>query len=215
MIPLYDNNPTRRFPIITVLLIAANVAVFLYIAFSAAPFQQFIVRYGAVPAFIVQSGAPAHGPLPPGATIFTAMFMHAGFFHLAGNMLFLWIFGNNVEDIQGRGSFLLFYLLCGVAAAAAHIYSDPFSAVPMVGASGAVSGVLAAYLLAFPRAQVYTLFWFVIFARVIPIPAVLFIGFWFLMQMLNMGSGGSVAWGAHIGGFVAGLLLAPVFRRRY
>lgn len=215
MIPLYDNNPTRRFPVVTVLLIAVNAAIFFYIAFSAAPFQQFVVRYGAVPAFIVQSGVPAHGPLPPGATIFTAMFMHAGFFHLAGNMLFLWIFGNNVEDIQGRVSFLLFYLLCGVAAAAAHIYSDPFSAVPMVGASGAVSGVLAAYLLAFPRAQVYTLFWFIIFVRVIPVPAVLFIGFWFLMQMLNAGSGGSVAWGAHIGGFVAGLLLAPVFRRRY
>ena len=215
MIPLYDNNPTRRFPIVTVLLIAANVAVFFHMAFSAAPFREYIVHYGAVPASILGSGVPAHGPLPPAMTVFTAMFVHAGFFHLAGNMLFLWIFGNNVEDIQGRGAFVPFYLLCGLAAAAAHIYSDPFSRMPMVGASGAVSGVLAAYLLAFPRARVYTLFWFIIFVRVIPVPAVFFIGFWFLMQLLSLGSGGPVAWGAHIGGFVAGLLLAPIFRRRY
>lgn len=213
MIPLYDDNTTRRFPVMTVLLIAANVAIYLYMVFSPVPYQQFVFRYGAVPVFFVQGNIPAHGPLPPTVTVFTAMFTHAGFFHLAGNMLFLWIFGNNVEDIQGRGAFLAFYLLCGVAAAVAFVYSDPFSAMPMVGASGAISGVLAAYLLAFPRARVYTLFWFIIFVRVIPVPAVLFIGFWFLVQLMSLGSGGQVAWGAHVGGFVAGLVLAPVFKK--
>ncbi len=215
MIPLYDNNPTRRFPVVTLILLAVNIAVFLYEVFSPAPFRQLLVSYGAIPLFITQAGMPQHGPLPPEATLFTAMFMHAGFFHLFGNMLFLWVFGNNVEDIQGRAPFILFYLLCGVAASLTHIFLNPSSPVPMVGASGAVSGVLAAYLITFPYARVYTLFWFIIFVRVVPVPALFFIGLWFLMQLASMGSGGPVAWGAHVGGFVAGLVLAPFFRRRY
>ncbi len=215
MIPLYDTIPTRRVPVVTLALIAANILIFLLMAgFSEPEFEKTVFRYGAIPADIVQPGS-THLVIPAYAGIVTSLFLHAGFFHLAGNMLFLWIFGNNVEDIQGRFRFWAFYMLCGLFATLAHIYSNTASDVPLVGASGAISGVLAAYMLAFPRSRIYTLFWFIFIVRVVPIPAVFFIGFWFIMQVFAIGSGGPVAWGAHVGGFVAGLVLAPVFRRSY
>jgi membrane associated rhomboid family serine protease len=214
MIPLYDTIPTRRAPVVTLALIAVNILIFLRMAgFTAPEFEQAVYQFGAIPAEVVHP-SPRHTAMGPHITLFSSMFLHAGFFHLAGNMLFLWIFGNNVEDIQGRFRFLTFYLLCGLSAVLAHIFFNAASVAPMVGASGAISGVLAAYLLAFPRARIYTLFWFIFFIRVIPVPAVFFIGFWFIMQVASIGSGGPVAWGAHVGGFVAGLVLALVFRRR-
>jgi membrane associated rhomboid family serine protease len=154
----------------------------------------------------------------PVVTIFTSMFMHGGLFHIAGNMLYLWIFGNNVEDTLGHGRYLIFYLACGVAAAMAQTAVGPGSPIPMVGASGAVSGVLGAYLLLFPHAHVTTLIILGFFFRLVQIPAVIVLGFWIVLQVLNglgsFGASGGVAFFAHIGGFVAGLGLLFVLRRR-
>ena len=149
-------------------------------------------------------------------TLLTSMFLHAGLFHLVGNMLYLWIFGTNVEDVMGQGRFLLFYTLCGLAGAGAQIAADPASSIPMVGASGAIAGVLGAYLVMFPTARVLTLFFFVFFVRVIPIPALIVLGIWLLIQLINAGqiTPGGVAWFAHLGGFIAGLILIVFFRRR-
>jgi membrane associated rhomboid family serine protease len=136
------------------------------------------------------------------------MFLHGSLFHLLGNMLYLWIFGNNVEDVLGPLRFLLFYIICGLAASLTHIAFHPLSRVPMIGASGAIAGVLGAYFLLFPGARVLTLVFLFFFIRIIPVPAGLVLGLWFIMQVLNVGLGGGVAWFAHIGGFVAGLVLA-------
>jgi membrane associated rhomboid family serine protease len=166
----------------------------------------------------VLAGAP-----PPWLTIFTSMFLHGGLFHVGGNMLYLWIFGNNVEDAMGRLRYLLFYLVCGVAAAVAQYLSSPHSPVPMIGASGAVSGTLGAYLLLYPHARVWTLVIFGFFWRLVPVPAVIVLGFWIVVQVLNglitfggggAGAGGGVAFLAHVGGFVAGMALVLPFRRR-
>jgi membrane associated rhomboid family serine protease len=160
----------------------------------------------------------------PWLTIFTSMFVHGGLFHVAGNMLYLWIFGNNVEDAMGKLRFLVFYLLCGVAAALAQYVADPASRVPMVGASGAISGALGAYLVLFPGARVWTLVVFGFFWRLVPVPALIVLGFWIVVQVLNGlltfgqafggGEGGGVAFLAHVGGFVAGMALVFVFRRQ-
>jgi membrane associated rhomboid family serine protease len=157
--------------------------------------------------------------LAPPLTVLTSMFLHAGFAHLLGNMVFLWIFGNNVEDATGHPRFLLFYLACGVAAALSHILTRPGSTVPMVGASGAISGVLGAYFLLYPHARIVTLVLLGFFAQTVRIPAFFFLGLWFLMQLFPAflsvgGDGGGVAWFAHIGGFVAGMLLLVPFKRR-
>jgi membrane associated rhomboid family serine protease len=144
-------------------------------------------------------------PIP--LTILSHMFMHGGFVHLFGNMLYLWIFGDNVEDALGRVRFLLFYLCCGIGAAFVHILSDVNSTIPMVGASGAIAGVLGAYFVLYPRANVLTLVIFFLFIRTIKIPAILFLGLWFCIQVLNVGSAGSVAWYAHISGFICGMII--------
>ena len=226
MIPLKDDVPTRTFPVVTVGLIIANALAFLYqlslhatddpAALRAA--QAFVFEFGLIPCRLTGSCvAPSEFPLPA-LTIFTSMFLHGGLFHVAGNMLYLWIFGNNVEDTLGHGRFLLFYLLSGVAAALAQTAIDPASRIPMIGASGAVSGVLGAYLLLFPYASVLTLVVFGFFIRVVRIPAMIVLGFWIVVQFLNglitFGSGeqGGVAWFAHIGGFLAGLGLLYVLR---
>jgi len=219
LIPLKDDNPTRSVPFVTVGLIAANVIVFIYeLLLPPEAYKAFVAAMGVTPAHLMQ--AALHEPnhiLHGGMTLLTAMFVHGGIAHVAMNMLYLWIFGNNIEDVTGHVRFLVFYLVCGLLASFCQVAVSPDSKVPMIGASGAISGVLAAYLIMFPAARVLTLVFFVFFFRVVPIPAIIVLGFWFLLQVLNAGPmdpGGGVAVFAHIGGFVAGLALIPAFRRR-
>jgi membrane associated rhomboid family serine protease len=235
VLPLKDNVPTRSLPAISVALIVVNVAVYLYEFFlwfepAARPslgprlYEQFVVEFGLIPCRFGDICPPrldtalAVAPAPM-LTIFTSMFVHGGLLHVGGNMLYLWIFGKSVEDSMGHGRFLVFYFVCGLAAAAAQYVLDPASAIPMVGASGAVSGTLGAYLLLHPRARIWTLVVFGFFVRVIPVPALIVLGFWIVLQVVNgvftfaHGDTGGVAFVAHVGGFVAGLLLLGVFRR--
>jgi len=192
-LPLRDENPTSRLPVWTLFLITVNVAVFIYSAFSQPGLQSFILRYGAVPHEIARLSSPQ--------TLLTSMFFHASLFHLLGNMLYLWVFGNNVEDFLGPVRFPLFYLGSGCAAGLLQVAFSPGSRMPMVGASGAIAGILGAYWVLFPRARVMTL----IFIALVPLPAGFVLGVWFLAQLLNVGMGGGVAWFAHIGGFLAGI----------
>ncbi len=219
MIPLKDINPTKRFPIVTVLLIAANVLIFIYQTLLAPDLQESLVAsFALIPAKLFSKEVAGQGDVHPMITVFTSMFLHGGFLHIAGNMLYLWIFGNNVEDATGRIRFVIFYLVCGVAAAYTHAVLHASSRVPMIGASGAVSGVLGAYLLLYPRARVLTAVVFGFYIRTIEVPAVVILGFWFLLQFSNAlvssGTGGGVAWYAHVGGFVAGMLLIGLFKRK-
>jgi len=224
MIPLKDDLPTRSAPAVTVALIAINVLVFLYQASlqidggGEGAAQAFAMEFGLVPCRLTGACQMA-GDLPsPLFTVFSSMFLHGSFFHIAGNMLYLWIFGNNVEDTLGHVRYLLFYLASGVAAAALQTVVDPHSRVPMIGASGAISGVLGAYLLLFPHAKVLTLVIFGFFWRLLSIPALVVLGFWMVVQLVNglgsLGAGGGVAWFAHIGGFIAGMGLVWVVRPR-
>ncbi len=230
MFPLYDDNPTDSFPFITIALIAINVLVWVTIqgaGFDATALRDSVCAFGAVPAEITGGFSPLpHGMhvlrCPPGGlrwgTVFTSMFLHGGWLHLLGNMWFLWIFGNNIEDSTGHVRFLLFYLITGTIASIAHIYSSPGSPIPTVGASGAISGVMGAYLLLYPRVRIHTLFIIIIFIRVIPIPAWLVLGEWFAIQVLAGTAAASatagVAFFAHIGGFVAGVALIKAFENR-
>ncbi len=200
MIPLRDENPTRRFPIVTVGIIAINVVVAVYsFTLPVNEFEGFVSTYGAVPALLFS--APQYW-----LTLVTSMFMHGGVAHLGGNMLYLWIFGNNVEDHLGHVKFLLFYLICGFAAALTHALTEVSSTIPMVGASGAISGILGAYLVLYPHARVVTLVALVFFIRFVPVPAYLVLGVWFLMQLTGiLGPSGGIAFFAHIGGFIFGL----------
>ncbi len=219
MIPIKDRNPTDLFPVVTLALIAANVGIFFYQLLGGAEnFQHFTLSFAVVPtAFLDAPLAPKQHTL-----VFTSMFLHGGFLHLAGNMLFLWIFGNNVEDYFGHIRFALFYLACGVAGAMAHILTHPGSTVPIVGASGAISGVLGAYFLLFPRARVLTLVPIFFFFYFIELPAYFFLGVYILLQILYglpslMGTqtaAPGIAWLAHIGGFSAGIALLIIIRRR-
>ena len=220
MIPLKDNIPSSRTPLITVGLIVINVLVYLnQLMLPPRAAVRFVYLYGLIPVEISQWQLLVPHPVPLYGTILTSMFVHGGLFHLAGNMLYLWIFGDNVEDRLGRFRFLLFYLLSGVGAAAAQILSDPHSKIPMVGASGAISGVLGAYLLLYPHARVVTLVFFGWLVRVIEIRALIVLGFWIVVQLvsglLTWGAQvGGVAWFAHVGGFVAGLVMVIPLRRR-
>jgi membrane associated rhomboid family serine protease len=206
-VPLMDENPTRRFPAVTILLIAINAAVFLLTALSPRRLGYYIVRFGAIPFELTHfTSLPLEdlNRANPPTTLLASMFLHGGFFHLAGNMLYLWIFGNNVEDFLGSFRFLLFYLAGGAAAGYSHALLHPGSFIPMIGASGAVAAVLGAYFILYPRARVKT--W--VFVYIVPIPAAVVLGLWFVIQLLNAGGGGgSVAWFAHIGGFLAGIAL--------
>ena len=224
-LPLKDDNPTNTFPFVTVGLILANCFVFYHqLTLSLPAGQKFVFQWGAIPYQIVY-GEVLYGPglFPPVLTLFSSMFLHGGFLHLIGNMLYLWIFGNNIEDTLGHFRFLIFYLLVGLSAALVQVLSDPQSTTPMIGASGAVAGILGAYLLLFPQARILTLMFIFIFIRMIRIPALIVLGFWFLVQLLSITSGyeTGVAFFAHIGGFVAGLILVKVFqpqktrRRKY
>jgi len=211
-------------PYVTIGLIALNVLVFLWEVFSPLGMQRIVFRYGAVPVSLLSMEPLPFQHVHPAASVFTAMFLHGGLFHVGGNMLYLWIFGDNIEARLGHCRFLLFYLLSGIAAAYAHSLSEPTSTIPMIGASGAVSGVLGAYLLLYPRAQVYTLVFFGFFYQVIRLPALIVIGFWAIIQFVNgltakaLMGGGGVAWFAHLGGFLFGLLVVRAFiprARRY
>ncbi len=217
MLPLRDHLPTRRFPIVTVVLIGLNILVFIgeLLLDAGGTLDAFLLRWGLVPYDVTH-----HLNLEEGLTFFTSILLHGGIMHIAGNMLYLWIFGNNVEDEMGRGKFVLFYLLCGVLAGLAQILPGPSVTIPGIGASGAIAGVLGAYLILFPRARVSTLIMLGYLGRVRDLPAFWVLGFWFVLQLLNgfltIGDfqSGGVAWFAHIGGFIAGLLLVRLFARR-
>jgi len=220
MIPLKDNLTTRHVPVVTLLLIAVNTYVFLRVfLFSPYGGERYVLYYGLVPCSLAGTCVVSGRAFSPEATLLTSMFVHAGFLHFAGNMLYLWIFGNNVEDSMGKIRFVVFYVSCGLAAAYAQILMGPTSRIPMVGASGAISGVLGAYLLLFPHARVLTLVPLGIFVHIAEIRAVFVLGFWIVLQLLNgfltfNYEGGGVAWFAHIGGFAAGFLLVGLFKRR-
>jgi membrane associated rhomboid family serine protease len=226
MIPLKDDLPTLSAPFVTVGLIMLNVLTFFYQislevaspGAGAAAAQAFVMEFGLIPCRLT-GACRLSGDLPaPVLTVFSSMFLHGSFFHIAGNMLYLWIFGNNVEDRLGHARFMLFYLASGIAAAAAQTVVGPDSAVPMIGASGAISGVLGAYFVLFPRANVLTLVIVGFFWRIVRIPALVVLGFWMVVQILNglgsFGAGGGVAWFAHIGGFLAGMGLLLLVRPR-
>lgn len=210
MIPFKDDNPTRIFPFITIGLIVINCVVFIWQITSPLGIEKIAYRYGAIPYNLISFDVMQ--PVHPVVSIFTSMFLHGGFLHLAGNMLYLWIFGNNIEDSLGHFRFLIFYLFSGSIAAYSHALTDTQSFIPMIGASGAVSGVLGAYILLFPKAKVYTFFFFGFFWQILRLPAIVVIGFWTVIQIISglasygIGQQGGVAWFAHIGGFLVGLI---------
>jgi membrane associated rhomboid family serine protease len=234
MIPLKDDIASRSVPFVTWVMIALNVVVYVYQLSlglgvdtgGRAASEAFVMEFGATPCRL--TGSCDRGDFPsPYVTVFTSMFLHApnNPLHVASNMLYLWIFGDNVEDMLGHGRFLLFYLMSGAAAAFAQTVMSPTSTIPLIGASGAVSGVLGAYIVLFPYATILTLVVFGFFVRTVHIPAVIVLGFWIVLQLINgwltvsasaMGRGetGGVAWFAHIGGFLAGMVLLLLFRPR-
>ena len=232
MFPLSDDNPTRRPPIATIALILINALVWALVQGlgAAGPLAESLCLYGLIPGDLLGTVAPGtRQPVSDSlvcvlggdgrvTSIVTSMFMHGGWFHIVGNMWFLWVFGDNVEDVMGPVRFVVFYLLCGLGAAAAQVLTDLSSTLPMVGASGAIGGVMGAYALLFPRARVKTLIFLGFFITTISVPAVFMLGYWFLLQVLGglpaLGSSkGGVAFWAHIGGFVAGIVLIGVFAR--
>ena len=211
MFPLKDENPTRRRPILTYALIIVNFAIFLGLLLTGT-FELSIDEFGMKPAEVL-AGRQLH-------TLFTSMFMHGGWLHIIGNMWYLWIFGDNIEDMCGRGKFLLFYFGSGLAASFAHALSVPGSMVPTIGASGAISGVLGAYALLYPRARVHTAIFAFYLIHLVMVPAALIIGFWFVLQVLSAsvllvtGAPSGVAYWAHIGGFLAGMvLILPIWMK--
>jgi membrane associated rhomboid family serine protease len=221
MIPLKDINPTRTTPVVNIALIVANVLVFIYMVYSStlAPGSEnaFVLTYGTVPrqvSLFLQGRGTANAALLP---LVTSMFLHSGLMHLAGNMLFLWVFGDNVEDYFGHWGYLVFYLVCGVASGLIHVLFNLDSRLPALGASGAISGVMGAYAVLYPRHKILTFF----FIFLIPVPAILILGYWFVIQFLEgVGGigmrmpGGGVAWWAHIGGFVIGVLITLLVKKK-
>ena len=221
MIPLKDDNPTSGRPVVTYFLIGLCVVIFL-IQLGSQTFKtgQLFYSYGLIPSVLM-----GHDQLPidlyavPAyVTIFTSMFMHGGFMHLIGNMLYMWIFADNIEDNIGSRNFIIFYLLSGAGAAMAQVFMDTHSQVPMVGASGAIGGVLGAYLINYPNARVLVLIPFGFFSQLIKIRALYVLGFWFVLQFINSSmtssQGGGVAYAAHIGGFVSGMILILFFNKK-
>jgi membrane associated rhomboid family serine protease len=220
-IPLKDLNPSRTYPFINITLILANIAAFVYelgleATLPPRTYEAFIFSFSTVPARFPAFLAGHAGFEVSFLPLVTSMFLHAGFLHIAGNMLFLWIFGDNVEDFFGHLPYLLFYFVCGIGAGLLHVLFNLYSNVPALGASGAISGVMGAYILLYPRARILTL----VFIFPLPVPAVIFLGLWYLMQFLSginaLGGGpsGGVAVWAHIGGFLLGMLLTGMARRR-
>jgi membrane associated rhomboid family serine protease len=211
-IPLKDYNPTRRFPIVTIIFIALNMVIFFYQVASPEGLQYHVFRAGAVPYEITHFTSLTEVPrLFPPLTLLTSMFLHGGLFHLLGNMLYLWIFGNNIEDYLGSVRFVFFYVICGLGASLTHILFHPNSKIPMIGASGAIAGILGAYLVLFPNARVKTL----VFIWIVPVPAFFLLIIWFFGQVMNIGMSGGVAWFAHIGGFLIGLFIIAYYKQKY
>jgi membrane associated rhomboid family serine protease len=216
-IPLKDTLPSRSYPVVNISLIVANVLVFLYqYTLPANAFKAFVLSNSTVPARIPAFLAGHVGFEVAFLPLFTSMFLHSGLLHIAGNMLFLWIFGDNVEDYFGHFPYLLFYVVCGIGSGLLHVLFNLTSSVPALGASGAISGVMGAYLVLFPKERILTL----VFIFLIPIPAVFILGYWFLLQFLSgvnaLGSGasGGVAWWAHVGGFLLGMMLTGFARKK-
>ena len=207
-IPLRDFNPTTRRPYVTYGLVALNVLVYLYqLGLSPRAEVFFVHQFGLIPIELFSADdLYPYNPLPWPLNIVSSMFVHGGLFHLLGNMLYLWVFGDNVEDAMGHVRFALFYLICGAAAGLAHALAEPSSQVPLVGASGAIAGVLGAYLVLYPNARVQVFVFFIIIITTVWVPASLVLGFWFLLQILSLGSDGPVAFAAHISGFALGWL---------
>ncbi len=222
MIPLKAENPAKKIPIFNILLISANILVFIYQNyFVSGGSEPLFFRLGCIPyefTHFVDIEPPALIPVP--LTILTAMFMHGGWIHLLSNMLFLWVFGGNIEDILGHLKYLSFYIICGVAASLFHIITNIDSQIPSIGASGAIAGVMGAYVFLFPTARIKTLLILVIFIQVVRIPAIILLGYWILIQVLSglaeFGSkaGSGIAWFAHIGGFITGFIIIIIFRKR-
>jgi membrane associated rhomboid family serine protease len=215
MIPLKDDNPTSRKPIVTYFLIASCVLIFLIqITSQSYKTGQLFYSYGLIPSVLMGNNQLPLDlyAIPSWLTIFTSMFMHGGFMHLAGNMLYMWIFADNIEDSLGSKKFLIFYLLAGTGAAMTQVLIDTQSQVPMVGASGAIGGVLGAYLINFPKAKVLVLIPFGFFSQLIKIRALYVLGFWFILQFIS--SGGGIAYAAHIGGFISGMILILFFNKK-
>lgn len=210
MLPLRDDIPSSRRPVITYFLVGLNTLVFFYQLSLGSGLNDFFVTYGAIPAKIL-TGTSLY-------TLFTSMFMHGGFLHILGNMLYLWIFGDNVEDTLGKFWFIIMYLLSGLVGSFAHILVSPNSGIPMIGASGAVSGVLGCYIMLYPKARVLALVPIIFFIRIIMLPAYIFLGFWIFLQMIygvgTIGGSGGVAYFAHIGGFAVGIIFGLIFKKK-
>jgi len=213
-VPIYDDNPIQQRPVVTYALIGTSIGAWFWQLTHGVELSAF--QYGMVPAALFGDLPPGVQPIPPWATMFTSMFLHGGWMHLGTNMLFLWIFGNNIEDLIGRVRYLLLYLASGVVAALIQGVAAKYAPIPMVGASGAVAGILGAYLLTYPRANVHVLLWIVVFFWIVTVPAWLLLGFWFLMQLFSgLGAAANqpgVAFWAHVGGFVGGAVLFLVLR---
>ncbi|MBU1298003.1 MAG: rhomboid family intramembrane serine protease [Bacteroidetes bacterium] len=221
MIPLRDINPHRTTPFINYIIIGGNVIIFLFQFLLSKHYEQIIYTFGIVPVRLMTDVQTFNFDTMTFLPLFTSMFMHGGWLHLIGNMLFLYVFGDNIEDRLGHLRYLLFYLLAGLGAAFTQIFINPVSQIPMVGASGAIAGVLGAYILLFPTARILTLIPIFFFIQLVELPAYLFLGIWFIMQlvsgMLSLGIGadaGGVAWWAHIGGFATGAVLLVFLKRR-
>ena len=221
MFPIHDDNPTRITPYVTYVLLSACVLVFFWQISLGDAAQQAVYSFGVIPSVLFATkNLPAELEiLPAWLTIFSSMFLHGGWMHLIGNMLYLWVFGNNVEDAMGHRRFIVFYLACGLLAALTQAVLNPDSEIPMIGASGAISGVLGAYLLLHPHARILVVIPIVIVIYTPWIAAYWVLGFWFVLQLINSLTSasdvGGVAYGAHIGGFVAGMLLIPLFKYRH
>jgi membrane associated rhomboid family serine protease len=224
MIPLRDANPVRRTPVVTIAIIVACIAAFAYrlgLDSTAGADDAFFERYGLIPANLTAAIQTGRGLGEQAVALLTSMFLHVSLFHLGGNLIYLWIFGNNIEDRLGRLGFLAFYVLGGAAAALAQVAIDPTSPFPLVGASGAISAILGTYLVLFPGARVLSLVFLVFFYQLIEVPAIAYLGVWFVLQLIDglgslglTGSQGGVAFFAHIGGFVAGVAVGLIIRGR-
>ena len=223
MFPIRDDVPSRTFPAVTVGLIVINVLIFFFeLALGSRGLRAFVASYGMVPGYV--TAFARGGDVSAGQAFFpffSSMFLHGGWIHLIGNMWYLWIFGDNVEDRLGHFRFLIFYIVCGIVANVGHYAFNATSGVPAIGASGAVAGVLGAYLISYPRARILTVVPLFLFIHFIELPALIVLGFWFILQFLNGAASvvmstatGGVAWWAHIGGFIGGILIFMLFRPR-
>ncbi len=221
MFPIRDSIPSRNFPILTIALIVMNALIFFYEFYLGDRLGDFIRRYGLIPDnFFFYTETHQGGLVERYGPFFTSMFLHGGWMHVISNMWYLWIFGDNIEDRLGRGRFFIFYILCGLAAGVAHLLLNADSKIPTVGASGAIAGIMGAYVVLYPRARVQTLIPIFIFIQFIEIPAFFFLGFWVLLQFfqgtasLMSADSGGVAWWAHLGGFVFGAVFVKLFVRQ-